>query len=78
MERFLEVAGAVLLLLFLHWGLQEGTRRAGKSIARGLGKMLRPGLRRGLTWKYRRKAVAQMREQRKKAGVPPLENPHLE
>ena len=78
MERFLEVAGALFLLLFVHWGFHAASRRLGRGVGRGVRKLVRPGLRNFLTIYYRRKAIAQAEEQRKKTGIPPLENSHLD
>ena len=55
----------------------RGSRRAGRRLGRLVGSVLRSPLRAVLTLYYRRKAVRQLQEQRRKQGLPPLENTDL-
>ena len=63
--------------LALHLFIQWGSRRAGRRLGRLVASVLRSPLRAVLTLYYRRKAVRQLQEQRRKQGLPPLENTDL-
>jgi hypothetical protein len=63
--------------LALHLFIQWGSRRAGRKLGRLIGSALRSPLRAVLTPFYRRKAIRQLQERRRKQGFPPLENTDL-
>ena len=63
--------------LTLHLFIQWSTRQAGRKVGRVIGSVLRTPLRAVLTPYYRKKAIRQLQEQRRKQGLPPLENTDL-
>jgi hypothetical protein len=61
---------ALISLALVHWIIKRGTRKVGTAI----GSALRAPIRALLTRYYRRKVIRQMLEEKRKQGIPPLEN----
>jgi len=72
---WVETLVALLSLIALHLALRRGGRELGRGLVKGLFAVIREPLRKSLTVYYRRKAIRQMQEERRKQGLPPLENP---
>lgn len=65
-------------LVLVHYGINLMARRASRSVGKTVGTLARPGLRWFLTAYYRRRVIQQLQAERKKQGIPPLENPYLD
>jgi len=65
---------ALAALAVFHWLLQQGTRKLGRAIGKRIGSALRAPLRFVLTKYYRQKVIRELQHQRRKQGLPPLEN----
>ena len=61
---------ALSSLVLLHWLIKRGARKVGTAI----GSALRAPIRALLTRYYRRKVIRQIQEEKRKQGIPPLEN----
>lgn len=61
---------ALSSLVLLHWLIKRGTRKVGTAV----GSSLRAPVRAFLTRYYRRKVIRQVEEEKRKQGIPPLEN----
>ena len=75
MTELATVLLALAGLAIFHYVLQRGTRKVGRAIGKRIASVLRSPLRRVLAIYYRRKVIRQLQEQRRKQGLPPLENP---
>jgi hypothetical protein len=71
---WVETLVALLGLTALH----RVGREVGRGLVKGVFAIIREPLRKLLTVSYRRKVIRQMQEERRKQGLPPLENPDLE
>ncbi len=60
----------LISLVILHWVIKLGARKVGTAIS----SVLRAPIRALLTSYYRRKVIRQIREEKQKQGIPPLEN----
>jgi len=60
----------VASLVLLHWLIKRGTRKVGSAT----GSALKAPVRALLTRYYRRKVIRQTQQERRKRGIPPLEN----
>lgn len=78
MERFAEIAFALFCLALVHWGFSAAAKRIRRGVGNLTSAAVRPSLHRTLTAYYRRKVTKAVPEQRRKDGVPPLENPRLD
>ena len=78
MQRFVEIAIAVFCLALVHWGFAAAAKRLRKGIGNVVSATVRAPLRLTLTSHSQSKVIQQMQEQRRKEGVPPLENPRLD
>ena len=74
MEHLAEILFGLAGLFLVHWIIRQGSRKAGKSVGKFVGAALRGPLRSTLTRYYRRKVIRQMQEERRRQGLPPLEN----
>jgi hypothetical protein len=77
MAELATILFALAVLFVLHWLIHEGSRKTGRAIGRAAGSLLRAPFRLVLTKYYRRKIIRQRQEERRKRGVPPLENPDM-
>jgi len=74
-NAWVETLIALLGLVTLHLALRRGGRELGRGLVKGVFAVIREPLRKLLTVYYRRKVIRQMQEERRKQGLPPLENP---
>jgi hypothetical protein len=73
-SQFVTVLVGLATLLLFHLFVQWGSRRVGRRVGKSIGSLLRAPLRTVLTAYYRRKVIREFQEQRRKQGLPPLEN----
>ena len=64
---------ALSSLVLLHWLVKRGTRK----VSTAVGSSLRAPVTALLTRYYRRKIVRQMEDEKRKQGIPPLENSNI-
>jgi hypothetical protein len=72
---WVETLVALLGLIALHLALRRVGREVGRGLVKGVFAIIREPLRKLLTVYYRGKVIRQMQEERRKQGLPPLENP---
>lgn len=75
--NLLAIILGLVALLILHLFFQWSTQQIGRKLARLIGSLLRKPFRILLKPYYRKKAIRQFQERRRKQGLPPLENTDL-